>query len=178
MSDKLMQHADALSSHFGDKLMKLSTEQDEISIQVAPSDLREVCLSLHDEEQFAYQQLVDLCGVDYSQYGNSEWQTNDSTSSGFSRGVDAASMGRLRFGDELEKVDEQAPRYASVMHLISYRHNRRLRVKTFAEDNNFPVIPSVTAIWASADWYEREAFDLFGILYSEHPDLRHRLRKG
>ena len=172
MSEKLTQHAEALRSHFGDKLVKLSTEWNEISIQVAPTELREVCLSLRDEEQFAYQQLVDLCGVDYSQFGNSEWQTDDSTSSGFSRGVDAASMGRLRFGDELENVDQQAPRFASVMHLSSYRHNRRLRVKSFADDNNFPVIPSVTAIWASADWYEREAFDLFGILYSEHPDLR------
>ena len=132
----------------------------------------EVCTSLRDEDEFAYQQLVDLCGVDYSQFAKSEWQTNETSSTGFSRGVDAASMGRLSFGDELECDDEQAPRYASVMHLISYRNNGRLRIKTFAENNDFPVIPSVTTIWSSADWYEREAFDLYGILYSEHPDLR------
>ncbi len=172
MSEKLTQHAEALRNHFGDKLVGLVAEHDEITIKVAPADLLEVCTSLRDEDEFAYQQLVDLCGVDYSQFAKSEWQTNETSSTGFSRGVDAASMGRLSFGDELECDDEQAPRYASVMHLISYRNNGRLRIKTFAENNDFPVIPSVTTIWSSADWYEREDFDLYGILYSEHPDLR------
>ncbi len=172
MSEKLTQHAEALRNHFADKLVKLVVEQDEITIEVAADELSAVCTDLRDEAEFAYQQLVDLCGVDYSQYAKSEWQTNETTNTGFSRGVDAASMGRLSFGDELEPDDAKAPRYASVMHLASYRHNRRLRVKTFADNNDFPVIPSVTGIWASADWYEREAFDLYGILYSEHPDLR------
>ena len=165
MSEKLTQHAEALRNYFADKLVRLVIEYDEITIEVAPADLR-------DEAEFSYQQLVDLCGVDYSQYAKSEWQTDESSATGFSRGVDAATMGRLSFGDELETDDEQAPRYASVMQLTSYRNNRRLRVKTFADNNDFPVIPSVTGIWASADWYEREAFDLYGILYSEHPDLR------
>ncbi|MDJ0833043.1 MAG: NADH-quinone oxidoreductase subunit C [Gammaproteobacteria bacterium] len=172
MSEKLTQHADALRNHFADKLVKLLLDYDEITIEVKPADLLEVATGLRDEAEFGYQQLADLCGVDYSQFAKSEWQTNETTNTGFSRGVDAATMGRLSFGDELEVEDDQAPRYASVMHLTSYRHNRRLRVKTFADNNDFPVVPSVTQVWASADWYEREAFDLYGILYSEHPDLR------
>ena len=172
MSEKLTQHAEALRNHFGDKLVKLVVEHAEITIEVAPADLLQLCMELRDKAEFAYQQLVDLCGVDYSQYARSEWQTNETSTTGFSRGVDAASMGRLSFGDELEPDDALASRYASVMHLTSYRNNCRLRVKTFADNNDFPVIPSVTGIWASADWYEREAFDLYGILYSEHPDLR------
>ena len=130
------------------------------------------CQSLKDEPEFAYNQLVDLCGVDYSQLGKSEWQTNASSSTGFSRGVEESTMGRLTFGDELECDDESALRFASVMHLTSYSNNRRIRVRVFAENNDFPMIPSVTTIWKSADWYERESFDLFGILYSDHPDLR------
>ncbi len=172
MSDSNQQHADELQQRFGEQLQKLIVEYDELTIDVAPADLIEVCTVLKDDPAFAYQQLMDLCGVDYSQFGNDEWATEETTSTGFSRGVNAASMGRLTFGDELEVKDEQALRFASVMHLISYRNNRRLRVRVFADNNDFPVIPSVIKIWQSADWYERESFDLYGIMYSDHPDLR------
>ena len=172
MSDSLQQHSEALQSHFGDKLQQIETSFNEIAIDVLPSDLLQLCTSLRDDANFAYEQLIDLCGVDYSQYGKGEWQTDDSTSTGFSRAVEPGSMGRLTFGDELENDDQASPRFASVMQLISYSNNRRLRVRVFAENNDLPVIPSVTSIWSSADWYERESFDLFGILYSDHPDLR------
>jgi NADH-quinone oxidoreductase subunit C len=129
-----------------------------------------VCTGLRDD--FAYEILVDLCGVDYSQYGRDEWATNETSATGFSRGVEPASMGRLTFGDELEAAEEDQPRYASVVQLLSVAQNRRLRVKTYALDNSLPVVPSLTEIWASANWYERESFDLYGILYSDHPDLR------
>lgn len=172
MSDSLTQHAQALQSHFGDRIKNLVHAYNEITVDITPSDVIEVCQALKDEGEFAYEQLVDLCGVDYSQLGQTEWQTDDSTSTGFSRAVDATTMGWLSFGDELESEDESALRFASVMHLISYKHNRRLRVRVFAENNDFPVVPSVINIWKSADWYERESFDLFGILYSDHPDLR------
>lgn len=172
MPVSIQSHADTLQTRFSDKLQKLELAYGEITIDVEPGNLLEVCTALRDAPDFAYEQLIDLCGVDYSQYGRSEWQTDDSSTTGFSRGVEAASMGRLTFGDELECKDDSAPRYASVMHLISYSQNRRLRVRVFAKDNDFPVVPSVTDIWASADWYERESFDLFGILYSDHPDLR------
>ena len=172
MPDSLTQHAELLQKHFGDRIKNLIHAFNEITIDILPADLTDVCRSLRDEPEFAYNQLMDLCGVDYSQLGKSEWETDDSSSTGFSRGVQAASMGRLTFGDELESDDKNALRYASVMHLISYPNNRRIRVRVFAENNDFPVIPSVTEIWNSADWYERESFDLFGILYSDHPDLR------
>lgn len=171
MSNPLAKHAEALQNRFGEKI-ELTQAFKEITIEVAAANLLAVCVALRDEEEFAYQQLVDLCGVDYSQYGKCEWQTDESTATGFSRGVEVSTMGRLTFGDELECDDENSPRYASVIHLISYSDNRRLRIKTFADNNDFPVIPSVTGIWQSADWYERESFDLFGILYSDHPDLR------
>lgn len=172
MKDSLSQHAETLQNRFGDRIESLVHEFDEIAIDISPEDVLDVCRSLRDEADFAYQQLVDLCGVDYSQFGKTEWQTDDSSATGFSRAVDSASMGRLTFGDELECDDDDAPRYASVMQLSSYKHNRRLRVRVFAQNNDFPVVPSVISIWQSADWYERESFDLYGILYSDHPDLR------
>lgn len=172
MSGSLKQHADDLRAHFGDKVQQVTLAFHEICIEVTPEHLIEVASALRDEPAFAYQQLIDLCGVDYSQYGKTEWETDASSSTGFSRGVDSASMGRLTFGDELSCEDADKPRFASVMQLISYAHNRRVRVKVFAENNDLPVIPSVTEIWKSANWYERESFDLFGILYSDHPDLR------
>jgi NADH-quinone oxidoreductase subunit C len=172
MSGSLQQHADDLQKHFGDKIQQLTLAFNEICLEVTAENLISVCMDLRDNTEFAYQQLIDLCGVDYSQYGKGEWETDESSSTGFSRGVESASMGRLVFGDELAVDEPEKPRYASVIQLMSYVNNRRLRVKVFAENNNLPVIPSVIEIWKSADWYEREAFDLFGILYSDHPDLR------
>ena len=172
MSDSLQQHAEDLHQHFGDKIQNLLHALNEITIEVAAEHLIEVCTSLRDDSVFAYQQLIDLCGVDYSQYGQAEWRTEKASATGFSRGVDAATMGRLTFGDELEQAEQDKPRFASVMQLISYTHNRRLRVRVYAQNNDFPMIPSVVEIWRSADWYEREAFDLYGILYTGHPDLR------
>lgn len=172
MSDSLTQHVEALQNHFGDRIQNLIHEYEEVTIDVTPADLVEVSTALRDEKDFAYEQLIDLCGVDYSQLGQVEWQTDKSSSTGFSRGVEATTMGYLTFGDELEARDAEELRFASVMHLISYANNRRLRVRVFAENNDFPVVPSVTDVWSSADWYERESFDLFGIMYSDHPDLR------
>jgi NADH-quinone oxidoreductase subunit C len=167
------QLADTLRAEFGDKLDTVTLAYDEVSVELSADNLLEVATALRDNDAFQFQQLVDLCGVDYSQYGHVEWQTEDASHAGFSRGVDAAaSMGRLQFGDELESLVAKGRRFAAVYHLISYTHNRRLRLRVFAPDDDFPIVPTVTAIWASANWYEREAFDLFGILFSDHPDLR------
>ena len=173
MSNSLQQLTDSLRSVFADKLESASENVGELTVELSPENLIEVATELRDNETFAFQQLIDLCGVDYSQFGQVEWQTNDASRSGFSRGVDSGvTMGRLQFGDELDSVASEGRRFASVYHLISYKHNWRLRLKVFASDDEFPVIPTVTDIWRVADWYEREAFDLFGILYSGHPDLR------
>ena len=115
MSASLTQHAEGLHNHFGDRILNLTQAYNEITIEVAPQELIGVCQDLHDQAEFAYQELIDLCGVDYSQFGRSEWATDETSTTGFSRGVEAASMGRLRFGDELEAGDDEEPRYASVM---------------------------------------------------------------
>jgi len=172
MSTNRQQMADALAAEFAEKLETVSVAYDEVTIEVSAEHLVEVATGLRDHDSFRFQQVVDICGVDYSQYGRAEWQTEDASGAGFSRGVDAASSGRLQFGDELDSLAVQGRRFAAVYHLISYAHNQRLRMRVYALDDSFPVVPTVTGIWNGADWYEREAFDLFGILFSGHPDLR------
>lgn len=173
MSKSTQQLQESLRDVFADKLISLTESLGEVTVEVSPENLIEVATELRDNEQFTFQQLVDLCGVDYSQYGETEWQTSDASRAGFSRGVEgASSMGRLQFGDELESVVADGRRFAMVCHLISYRHNMRLRLRCFGADDSFPMVPSLVNVWRVADWYEREAFDLFGILFSDHPDLR------
>ena len=172
MSEKKQRLLDNLQAHFSDALTSCSLAYDEVTIEVESAGYIDLCRSLRDEQNFAFEQLIDLCGVDYLQYGCEEWATNQSSNTGYSRGVENSSAGRLSFGDELD-VDHNAPRrYAVVLHLLSYKNNHRLRVRTYADDTSFPLIPSIVDIWNSADWYEREAFDLFGILFDGHTDLR------
>jgi NADH-quinone oxidoreductase subunit C len=122
-----------------------------------------VFLALRDEEEFAFAQLVDLCGVDYLDYGRADWETSETaTTKGFSRGVELRE-------DRLEEAD--LSRYVVVYHLLSLTHNQRLRLKVQAPGDP-PCVASVVDIWSCANWFEREAFDLFGILFDGHPDLR------
>lgn len=152
-----------IEKHLGDKVEKISVAYDELTLEVSSANLREVALTLRDHDDFRFEQLIDLCGVDYSTYGVADWETHAATERGFERAVMPAT----------ERYTEwKGPRFASVVHLLSIVHNRRIRLRTFAEDNEFPLIPSLVDIWASANWYEREAFDLFGIMYEGHPDLR------
>jgi NADH-quinone oxidoreductase subunit C len=118
---------------------------------------------LRDAPEFQFEMLMDLCGVDYLHYGVSDWSTEQATETSFSRGVEPTHSGL--------QISWDKPRFAVVYHLLSIQHNQRLRLKTFT-DNDPPIIPSVIEIWNSANWYEREAFDLFGILFDGHPDLR------
>ena len=111
---------------------------------------------------------IDICGVDYLQHGQVEWKTQSATSSGFSRGVTRLPV------MEPESVDSSR-RFAVVYHLLSIAHNHRLRLRVFCPDETQPMVDSVTPVWASADWFERETFDLFGILFRSHPDLRRLL---
>lgn len=151
-----------LEQRFGEQLESNVLAFNEVTIEVATKDLIEVCTALESEADLAFTQLIDLCGVDYSEYGLTEWSTDDATAEGFSRGVDTT----LPFEKKWDK-----PRFASVIHLISITNNMRLRIRTFADEGSL-MIPSVTNIWNCADWYERESFDLFGILYDGHTDLR------
>jgi len=173
MSNPKQQLADALAGALAGKIVSVELAYNELSIEVGADQLVEVATQLRDDERFRFQQLVDLCGVDYSQYGRDEWFTEEATRGGFSRGVEeVSSTGFLKFGDRLDSQVAPGRRFAAVYHLLSCALNQRLRLRVFAADDEFPVVPTVTAVWASADWYEREAFDLFGILFNGHPDLR------
>ena len=160
-----------LSKSFSNELLSNRLEQGEVTIEVAAESYLSVCKKLRDDDTFAFEILIDLCGVDYSAYGQDEWNT-DASGKGFSRGIDAATHGRLRFGDELPEMDNERKRFAAVVHLLSIRNNQRLRVRVYAEDDAMPVVPSVVDIWNGANWFEREAFDLYGIHFDGHPDLR------
>ncbi|MBN1378956.1 MAG: NADH-quinone oxidoreductase subunit C [Gammaproteobacteria bacterium] len=160
----------ALRNRFSSQ--QIVTAYDEITMLVPVDDLLAVACALRDEAEFHFEQLLDLCVVDYLHYGQSEWITDASTATGFSRAVDERGSGRMKFGDPIKIGKQKQPRYAVVYHLLSYAHNTRMRLKVFAEDDHAPIIPSVCHIWSSANWNEREAFDLFGVLFSDHPDLR------
>ncbi len=127
--------------HFGDALEDVTIRHGELTIRLPREKVHEICLALRDEEPFRFEILIDLCGVDYLEYGEQPWR---------------------------------GPRFAVVYHLLSVAHNQRLRIKTFIEESA-PRLESVVDIWASANWYERECFDLFGILFEGHPDLRRLL---
>jgi NADH-quinone oxidoreductase subunit C len=162
----------ALDARFSSQLASNVVAHNEVTIEVAPQDLLSVCQVLRDDAQFGFEQLIDVCGVDYSTYGNSEWATDETSSTGFSRGVDPKAGARLKFGDELASVNTDRPRFAAVYHLMSISNNHRLRVRAYCADEAVPVLPSVIDLWPSANWFEREAFDLYGIIFEGHPDLR------
>jgi NADH-quinone oxidoreductase subunit C len=152
-----------LQERFAAFTPEVTEDLGEVTLKVPAESWFEVCQVLRDEGDFAFEQLLDLCGVDYLTYGLGEWETSEAaTTGGFSRGVDR---------DALTMAHREGPRFAVVVHLLSVARNQRLRVKTLM-DGDPPRIASVTALWTSADWYEREAFDLYGILFEGHADLR------
>lgn len=148
-----------LQKKFG-KNIELSCALSEITIEVKPGDIQDVCKVLKFDKELAFDQLMDICAVDYSQFGEGEWDTNDATASGYSRAK-----------SKLRTKTAKPNRFAVVYHLQSLKHNWRVRIKSFLTNDN-EKISSVCSIWASANWYEREAFDLFGIFFEDHPDLR------
>ena len=151
-----------LRERLGARILDDKYETGQLTIEVRSADITPVCQVLRDDEALAFNQLTDLCGVDYLSYGKADWETQDTTRTGFSRGV---SQGVYVDTQDIEN------RFAVVYHLLSLQHNRRLRVRSFISGQPAK-IASVTPIWAGANWFEREAFDLFGILFEEHPDLR------
>jgi len=177
VTDSSLQLAEQLQQRFGESLQANVDAVGEVTIELAPDALIEVATALRDETLFAFEMLMDISGVDYANYGKDEWATDETSSTGFSRGVEAATAGRLQAVTEDLVVEKsrQPKRFAAVYQLLSISKNRRLRLKVFAPDDDLPVIPSVISIWSSADWYEREAFDLYGILFEGHPDLRRLL---
>ncbi len=163
---------DAFSTQLQSNVVVQNDVFGEVTIEVLPKDALEVFTTLRDDAGLKFEQLIDVCGVDYSEYGSVEWATESTSSTGFSRGVEPATGARLRFGDDIEATASGRPRFAAVYHLLSVTHNHRLRVRVYCESEAVPVVPSVIDLWSSANWFEREAFDLYGILFEGHPDLR------
>jgi len=151
-----------LTAVLGERARRYGSLPDEVAIDVDSEQLLEVAGILRDEPQLRFEMLMDLTVVDYLDYGRAEWRTNSATASGFSRGVNRAAPHTLA-GDK---------RYAVVSQLLSITHNQRLRLRVWAGDTEDPMVDSLTGVWASAEWFEREAFDLFGVLFRGHPDLR------
>lgn len=172
MSEKLDRLAACLKERFGDRLQGLERARGELTLRVVPEALTEVARTLRDDPELSFEQLMDVCGVDYMAYGVTEWATESASGEGFSRGVEKATAGRFTFDEAPAGGTWDGPRFAVVYHLLSVHHNHRLRLKVFCPQDDFPTVPSVVEIWRSADWFEREAFDLFGIVFEGHPDLR------
>jgi NADH-quinone oxidoreductase subunit C len=167
-------YAAAIEAKLGERAVRLATVGGEIAYQIDRDTMLESCEALRDDPALKFEMLMDLCGVDYLNYGKDEWRTQGASGTGFSRGV-------LR-GAGTDEADDTGPasyvppsRFAVVYHLLSISHNHRVRLKIFCADDDEPLIDSVTPIWKSADWFEREAFDLYGILFRGHTDLRRLL---
>ena len=137
-----------------------------ITLELKKDDLIEICSLLKNTEALNFSMLIDVCGIDYLHYGVGDWETTKAATSGYSRAVQQNTI----IPDPDEKYQEK--RFAVIYHLLSIDKNWRIRLKTFTGSENPPIVQSVTGIWNSADWFEREAFDLFGIYFDGHPDLR------
>ncbi|MGE4616452.1 MAG: NADH-quinone oxidoreductase subunit C [Gammaproteobacteria bacterium] len=162
-SNKLEALAAVLDDALGDAVRDRRIELGEITLEVDLERIVEVVRLCRDDPRLSFAQLIDLSAVDYLTYGEADWQTQNATTAGFSRGVSSGSMVRT-------DIDERK-RYGIAYHLLSVEHNHRLRIKVYL-DGEPPKIDSVVEVWPSANWYEREAFDLFGVLFDGHPDLR------
>lgn len=138
MSITLEKLVERLQNRFGDTLKRCGIDVGEVTIEIPAAQVVEVCTALRDDPGMHFEQLIDLCGVDYLEYGEGAWQQ---------------------------------PRFAVVYHLLSVKNNIRVRVRAFVHEDE-PKVASVANIWSVANWFEREAFDLFGILFEGHPDLR------
>ncbi len=163
--------AEHIQSTLGERVERLTEHRGQLTLELSPKHWVDACQELRDQDGLEFDQLVDLCGVDYLGYGDDEWETAEATGSGFSRGVDHLGPGRFDWASRPEA--ENIPnRFSVVVHLLSTDLNQRLRVRCHPEDSDFPTLSSLLDVWSSANWYEREAFDLFGIVFEGHPDLR------
>ncbi|MEA1990274.1 MAG: NADH-quinone oxidoreductase subunit C [Pseudomonadota bacterium] len=149
----------------GEAVVSSNIALDELTIELSPCSALETFQKLRND--LGFEQLIDLCGVDYLDYGQANWETMTAVNSGFSRGV-------FDFAEEDDSSDAETMdrRFAVVYHLLSVQNNLRIRVKVFPQTTQMPMVDSVIDVWSVANWFEREAFDLFGILFKGHPDLR------
>jgi NADH-quinone oxidoreductase subunit C len=160
-AERLESLASLLVKRFGQKGCEVLRGFGEVTLIVPAKQLLEVAQTLRDDEAFDFAQLIDLCGVDFGAYGQSEWETEAASAAGFGRGADRDGV----------QVQDSERRYAVAYHVLSISHNLRLRLRVYAT-GELPAVDSVVRVWSCADWFEREAFDMFGILFRGHPDLR------
>jgi NADH-quinone oxidoreductase subunit C len=160
-AEKIAALAARIEARLPNLLQRAPSLPDELCYEVQPSDLKPVCVALRDDPALRFEILIDIAGVDYLEYGTSEWKTLSATGSGFSRGVSPA-----------PRRPHEGARFAVVYQLLSISNNQRVRISARCEDAEDPIIDSLVDIWPGANWFEREAFDLFGILFTGHPDLR------
>lgn len=152
---------ESLQQQYGARGCEVISALGEVTMVVPRDQLVEIATELRDDEAYLFEQLIDACGIDYACHGESEWITVDASATGFGRGVDR----------QLTVHDSGSDRFAVVYHLLSISLNQRLRLRVFV-DSEQPIVDSLVETWSSANWFEREAFDLFGIMFSGHPDLR------
>lgn len=157
MADDLNMLGESLKTVFADKVVSLENRLGELTLVIDSANMLAVFKQLRDDEKFRFDQLIDVCGIDYSAYGSE------------------LSEGGVYLKADDASVNPFKQRFAAVYHLLSVSRNERLRVKVFASDDAMPVLNSVIDIWTSANWFEREAFDLYGIVFLGHPDLRRLL---
>ncbi|CAM2754119.1 NADH-quinone oxidoreductase subunit C [Legionella worsleiensis] len=158
-NDFLVEQLNAeLTSHISD----ITVAYNEVTIECNEHNLLPLMLELRDREVFCFDQLIDICGVDYLLYGEYDWETDSATENGFCRGVER---------QEARAYALDKPRFAVVYHLLSTKKNHRLRVRLFVDEARL-MVPSIHHLWKGANWFEREAYDLYGILFNGHPDLR------
>jgi NADH-quinone oxidoreductase subunit C len=157
MTPRLQRLDDAIRRNLGSKFVTLTERCNELTLEVDAAEYLPVARLLLDHDELRFEQMMDLCGVDYASYGRAVMDSGSSW-------LDA---------DESElAVTIRPKRFASVVHLLSLKHNWRLRLRAYCPDDALPVIDSLIDVWPSANWFEREAFDLFGIVFVGHPDLR------
>lgn len=154
MAEDLKKLGESLQEVFAAKVVTLENRLDELTLVVAAADMKSVLTRLRDDAKFAFDQLVDVCGIDYSTYGS------ELSDAGVYFSADDAAANPFK------------QRFAAVYHLLSVKNNARVRVRVFADDDASPALDSVVEIWPSANWFEREAFDLYGIVFLGHTDLR------
>ena len=153
-----------IEERFGENVTRIASTCGELTYEIDKGELIDIASALRGE--FGFEMLMDVCGVDYLTYGSDEWKNEDATDTGFSRGVQREPV----ILDETDEFPQR--RFAVVYHLLSLKNNIRMRLRVFTGTENPPIVRSVVDIWNGANWFEREAFDLYGILFEGHPDLR------
>jgi NADH-quinone oxidoreductase subunit C len=162
LNDKMAALAARAEAAMPGLLLRVPSLPDELCYEVEPANIKRCCLTLRDDPGLKFETLVDLAGIDYLDYASSEWKTFSATTSGFSRGVNR----------NVPRAPHDGARFAVAYNLLSVTNNQRIRIRARCEDAEDPIIDSVVEVWPGANWFEREAFDLFGILFTGHPDLR------